>query len=72
MLKSALDIISLQIEECAFIGDRMDTDILCGIEASMDTILVLSGVSKLEDLDGSKWNHKPHYVLEDVGSIMKH
>jgi NagD protein len=71
MLKSALNLISLKIEECAFIGDRMDTDILCGIEASMDTILVLSGVSKLEDLDGSKWSYHPRFVLESVGSIFK-
>ncbi len=49
------------------IGDRMDTDIIAGIETEMDTALVLSGVTTVEDLD--KFPYRPKYILSGVGEI---
>jgi NagD protein len=45
MMRSALNAIEAHSESSAMIGDRMDTDIICGLEAGMETILVLSGVT---------------------------
>ena len=52
----------------AFIGDRMDTDILSGLESELDTCLVLTGVTSKDDLE--KFPYKPKYVLNDVGGII--
>ena len=53
--------------DAAIIGDRMDTDIIAGIENEMDTVLVLSGVSTAETV--SEFAYRPKYVLENVGKI---
>ena len=44
MMRSALNAIEAHSEETAMIGDRMDTDIISGLEAGLETILVLTGV----------------------------
>ena len=55
--------------QIAFVGDRMDTDILAGIESNIDTVLVLSGVTSREDID--QYPYRPKYVLDGVGDIVK-
>ena len=50
------------------IGDRMDTDIVAGVETGLDTVLVLSGVTAREELDA--FPYRPHYVLDGVGAIV--
>ncbi len=54
-------------EECLMVGDRMDTDIVGGLEAGMKTALVLSGVTKLDMLN--EFPYRPDYVFNDVGEI---
>lgn len=51
------------------IGDRMDTDILVGIESQLDTVLVLSGVMTREAMRG--YGFKPNYVLDGVIDIAR-
>ena len=51
------------------IGDRMDTDIIGGIEAGIETILVLSGVTTLEDMD--RFPFKPDYVLGGLDELVQ-
>jgi len=53
--------------DTVMIGDRMDTDIVAGLEAGMTTCLVLSGVSTLETLD--KFPYRPDHVFKNVGEI---
>src|SRR6201985_2165601 len=48
MMRSALNAIDAHSETAVMIGDRMDTDIVSGLEAGMETILVLSGLTTLE------------------------
>lgn len=67
MMRHALKKLSSPREDSIIIGDRMDTDILAGIEAEIDTALVLSGVTTLGDLD--KISYKPTFVLTGVGEI---
>ena len=54
-------------EDTVMIGDRMDTDIVGGLEAGMKTCLVLSGVSHRETL--GEFPYRPDYVFENVGEI---
>ena len=55
--------------QIAFVGDRMDTDVLAGIESNIDTVLVLSGVTSREDVD--RYPYRPKYILNGVGDIIK-
>jgi len=69
MLRHGLKKLNCHSEEIAFIGDRMDTDIIAGIESNVDTILVLSGVTAREDID--KFPYRPKYIFNGVGDIIK-
>ena len=69
MLRHGLKKLDLHSSEIAFIGDRMDTDIIAGIESNIDTVLVLSGVTAEEDID--KFPYRPRYVLGGVGDLIK-
>ncbi|MBR2614233.1 MAG: HAD family hydrolase [Clostridia bacterium] len=69
MLRHALNKINLHSADIAFIGDRMDTDIIAGIESNIDTVLVLSGVTAVEDIE--KFPYRPKYVLNGVGDLLK-
>ena len=68
MLRHGLKRLNCHSEEIAFIGDRMDTDIIAGIESNVDTVLVLSGVTSPEDIDN--FPYRPKYVLKGVGEII--
>lgn len=67
MMRHALKRLGCSRRDAAIIGDRMDTDIVAGIESEMDTVLVLSGVSSAETVD--RFAYRPKYILRDVGEI---
>ena len=69
MLRHALNQIGCHSADIAFIGDRMDTDIIAGIESNVDTVLVLSGVTKKEDIE--KFPYRPKYVVSGVGELLQ-
>ena len=69
MLRHGLKLLGCHSADIAFIGDRMDTDIIAGIESNVDTVLVLSGVTKEEDIQN--FPYRPKYVLSGVGDIVK-
>jgi len=62
-----LDILKLQADECAIVGDRLETDILAGIRCGMSTVLVLSGVETRESLEHSEI--EPDYVIESISEL---
>ena len=67
MMRHALNRLGCHRADIALIGDRMDTDIIAGIETEIDTVLVLSGVTKQEDLE--KFPYRPKYIMKDVGVL---
>jgi NagD protein len=67
MMRHALRRLGATREETAIIGDRMDTDIIAGIEADIETILVLSGVTTREEI--GQFSYSPRHVLEGVFEI---
>jgi len=68
IMRHALKKLGCRREETAIIGDRMDTDIVAGIESEIETVLVLSGVTSAEDL--KKFAYRPGYVIGGVGEIV--
>ena len=68
MMRIALKKLEVQREEAIVIGDRMETDIRCGLESEIDTLLVLSGITSREDID--RFPYRPHYVLGGVVDIV--
>jgi NagD protein len=69
MMRQALKRLECRREETFIVGDRMDTDIVAGIEAEIDTILLLSGVTSREELSG--YAYQPRFVLDGIGDIPK-
>ena len=67
MMRTGLRMLGVHSEEAVMIGDRMDTDIIAGIETGIETALVLTGVMRRKDLD--KFPYSPTYVFPGVGSI---
>jgi NagD protein len=67
MMRSALRQLGAHSEDSVMIGDRMDTDIVAGTEAGMRTILVLSGVTRREQVD--RFPYRPTSVVESVADI---
>jgi NagD protein len=68
MMRNALKKIGCTREESIIIGDRMDTDIVAGIESEIDTCLVLSGITDRENM--MKFAYTPHFVLDGVADIV--
>jgi NagD protein len=67
MMRHALKKLDCHRIDAALIGDRMDTDIIAGIESEIDTVLVLSGVTDLEGIN--EFSYRPKYILNHVGEI---
>jgi NagD protein len=67
MMRSALNHIGAHSEESIVVGDRMDTDIIGGIEAGMETILVLTGVTREEEI--KRFPYQPTRVVPSVAEI---
>ena len=68
MMRTGLNILGLHSGECVMVGDRMDTDVVSGMESGMSTILVLSGVSTLETVN--TFAYRPTMILDGVGDIV--
>lgn len=68
MMRTALNTIDAHSEESVMVGDRMDTDIAAGTESGMETILVLSGVTRREDVE--RFPYRPTQILDSVADIM--
>ncbi len=67
MMRTGLRMLGVHSEEAVMIGDRMDTDMIAGIESGLDTVLVLSGVTTRKDIDS--FPYRPRLVLSGVGEI---
>ncbi|MFF1573385.1 HAD-IIA family hydrolase [Leifsonia sp. NPDC058292] len=69
MFRSAMNRIGAHSENTAMIGDRMDTDIVAGIEAGLHTILVLTGISDQSEID--RYPFRPDEILNGVHELVK-
>jgi NagD protein len=67
MVRTALNYLGVHSEDTVIIGDRMDTDIIVGVQNGMESILVLSGVTRSEDI--SRYPYIPAHVYDSVVEI---
>ena len=68
MMRSALNAIDAHSEATAMVGDRMDTDIVAGLEAGLEAILVLTGVTTQAEID--RYPYLPSRVIESVADLV--
>jgi NagD protein len=69
MMRSALNAIDAHSETTAMVGDRMDTDIVAGLEAGLEAILVLSGVTSRAQAD--RYPYLPSRIVESVADLVE-
>lgn len=67
MMRSALRAIGAHSESTMMIGDRMDTDVVAGLEAGLETVLVLTGVTTVDDVEN--FPYRPSRVADSIADV---
>ncbi|MES1246730.1 MAG: HAD-IIA family hydrolase [Actinomycetota bacterium] len=68
MMRSALNAIDAHSETTAMVGDRMDTDVVSGLEAGMHTVLVLTGSTRREEAEA--FPYRPSRIVESIADLV--
>lgn len=68
MMREGLNKIKAHSESTAMIGDRMDTDVKCGIEAGLETILVMTGITQAGDIE--RFPYRPSRVVKSIADLI--
>lgn len=68
MMRTGLNAIGAHSESSAMIGDRMDTDVLAGLEAGMQTFLVLTGLTSVADTE--KFPYRPTRTVDSIADLV--
>jgi NagD protein len=68
MMRHGIRMLGVKADEAIVIGDRMDTDIVSGLESGIDTALVLTGVTTEHEM--RKFAYRPKYILEGVSELV--
>jgi NagD protein len=68
MMRAGLNAIGAHSETTAMIGDRMDTDVLAGLEAGMETFLVLTGLTRAEQID--RFPFRASTVVDSIADLV--
>ncbi|TIM31623.1 MAG: HAD family hydrolase [Mesorhizobium sp.] len=69
MMRSALDRLGVSAADTILVGDRMDTDVVAGLESGLKTALVLTGVSTRADIE--RFSFRPDHVIERLADLGK-
>src|SRR5450631_4723108 len=69
MMRSALNAIDAHSETAAMVGDRMDTDIVSGLEAGMETVLVLTGLTTIADAE--RHPYRASRVVDSIADLLE-
>lgn len=67
MMRSALRFLGAHSENTVMVGDRMDTDVIAGVESGLETVLVLTGVTQEDQV--SRWPYRPTHIVPSVAEI---
>ncbi len=69
MMRAGLNQIGAHSESTAMIGDRMDTDILAGLEAGMETYLVLTGLTRADQVE--RFPYRPSHIADSIADLVE-
>ena len=69
MFRSAMNKLGTHSERTGMIGDRMDTDVIAGIEAGLHTVLVMTGIATRGDLE--RYPFRPREVIDSVAELLE-
>ncbi len=69
MFRSAMNRIAAHSEKSVMVGDRMDTDVVAGIEAGLETILVLTGSTRREDV--TRFPYRPSRIIDSIADAVE-
>jgi NagD protein len=67
-MRTGLNAIGAHSETSAMIGDRMDTDVLAGIEAGMQTFLVLTGLTRPHQVED--YPYRPSKIVDSIADLV--
>jgi NagD protein len=68
MMRSALNAIDAHSETAAMVGDRMDTDVVSGLEAGMYAVLVLTGSTSR--LEAERFPYRPSLIVDSIADLV--
>ncbi len=68
MMRSALNAIDAHSERTAMVGDRMDTDVVAGLEAGMHTVLVLTGITSRDEAE--RFPYRPSRIVDSIADLV--
>jgi NagD protein len=68
MIRDALNILGAHSKSTVMVGDRMDTDIRAGVEAGVETVLVLSGVAQRDEI--SRYAFQPSHIVDSIADLI--
>jgi NagD protein len=68
MFRSAMNRIEAHSESTIMVGDRMDTDVVAGIEAGLETVLVLSGSTAAADVP--RFPFRPSRIMDSIADVI--
>jgi NagD protein len=68
MMRSALNAIDAHSETSAMVGDRMDTDVVSGLEAGMHTVLVLTGITQRDETE--RFPYRPSRIVDSIADLI--
>ena len=68
MIRDALNILGAHSKSTVMVGDRMDTDIRAGVEAGVETVLVLSGVTQRHEI--ARFAYQPSHVVDSIADLI--
>jgi NagD protein len=69
MMRSALNAIDAHSESAAMVGDRMDTDMVSGLEAGMHTVLVLTGSTQRAEAE--RFPYRPSRIVDSIADLVE-
>ncbi len=67
MMRTALNYLDIHSEDTVMVGDRMDTDIIGGVQSGMESVLVLSGVTRRDEVE--RYPYRPTWIVNSVAEI---
>lgn len=70
MMRIALNVLGVHSEDTVMVGDRMDTDIVAGVNSGMATLLVLTGVTRRDEVD--RFPYMPTHITDSIADLVPH